>query len=62
MVNSDWMEQKIIQLENDRSQGEWSEIREKQLKYLITLFSSGAFVDYSSEKITEQLILIFHGT
>lgn len=62
MVNADWMEQKIIQLEKDRSEGEWIEIREQQLNYLTTLFSSGAFLDYSQENITEKLILIFHGT
>lgn len=60
MVNQEWMERKIIQLETDHSTGQWTEVREQQLKYLKTLYASRAFVNNTSDSITEELILIFH--
>ncbi len=61
MVNDTWMEQKITQLENDRSKSIWNNIREQQLRYLLSLYSSGAFMNYSSEHILHRLALIFNG-
>jgi hypothetical protein len=60
MVNDAWMERKIIQLENDRSNGMWNEIQEQQFQYMLSLYSSGAFVHYSPENIFKQLTQIFH--
>jgi hypothetical protein len=60
MVNEEWMERKIIQLQTDHSNGQWTEIREQQIKYLKTLITSKAFANNTSDSITEELILIFH--
>lgn len=61
MVDHEWIEQKLIQLENDRCQNEWNEIREQQLIYLRNLYKTGEFIRYSAEVIDKQLVLIFHG-
>ncbi|MEM0466518.1 MAG: hypothetical protein QXL17_03225 [Candidatus Thermoplasmatota archaeon] len=61
MVHHEWIEQKLIQLENDRCNNQWTEIRERQLQFLRELYSSGNFAQYTLENIIEQLVLIFHG-
>jgi len=61
MVNETWIKQKIIQLETDYSNGQWSEIRKQQIIYLKTLCCTGSFARVSPESINEKLVLIFHG-
>ena len=61
MVDHEWIEQKLIQLEKDRCSNQWSEIRERQLQFLRELYASGQFSSWTTETITQQLVLIFHG-
>jgi hypothetical protein len=61
MVNKEWMEEKIIRLEHDLTDLYWSDVREKQLNYLINLHRTGDFTSYSIDQINERLITIFHG-
>ncbi len=61
MVHHEWIEQKLIQLETDRCSNQWTEIRERQLHFLRELYASGQFSSWTPERITQQLILIFHG-
>ena len=61
MVNEDWMEKKIIEFERNRSEGQWTDIREQQLNYLMRLYKSGSFAEKSQKNITEKLLSIFHG-
>ncbi len=61
MVEHEWIEQKLVQLENDRCQNEWDDTRERQLSYLRNLYKTGEFSRYSAEGINRQLVLIFHG-
>lgn len=60
MVQKDWIEQKIKQLETDRLNNVWTDIRERQITYLKTIYTTQAFTRYSPDDITEHLILIFH--
>jgi hypothetical protein len=61
MVEKEWIKQKMIQLEQDRCNNQWTEIRENQLHFLQDLYKNGNFSIWTPEKITQQLILIFHG-
>ncbi|HVQ00248.1 MAG TPA: hypothetical protein VMT57_01910 [Candidatus Thermoplasmatota archaeon] len=56
MVNETWIKEKIVQLETDRSNGPWSEIRELQITY-----DSWSFAQYSHDTIAEKLVQIFYG-
>jgi hypothetical protein len=60
MVKTEWIENKIIKLENDRNNNYWTDIRENQLQYLINIFKTGNYIDYSEEEIDFKLIHIFN--
>jgi hypothetical protein len=60
MVKTEWIENKIIKLENDRNNNYWTDIRENQLQYLINIFKTGNYIKYSEEEIDYKLINIFN--
>jgi len=62
MVHQDWIEGKILQLERDRAQSLWTEIREQQLRYLYEIYRTGKFTTATHDQINAHLIKIFHGT
>jgi hypothetical protein len=60
MVNEEWIENKIIRLENDRNNELWTDIREDQLKFLFSIYKTGNYVNYSEQDINDKLILIYN--
>jgi hypothetical protein len=60
MVKAEWIENKIIKLENDRNNNYWTEIRENQLQFLFDIFKTGIYGDYSEEEINDELIYIYN--
>ena len=62
MVHQDWIEGKILQLERDRLQSSWTEIRKQQLRYLYEIYRTGQFATATQDHINSRLIQIFHGS
>jgi hypothetical protein len=60
MVKSEWMENKILKLENDRNNNYWTEVRENQLQFLIDVYKTGSYEKYSEEDINNKLVIIFN--
>jgi hypothetical protein len=60
MVKSEWMEDKILKLENDRSNTFWSEIRENQLNFLFSIYKTGNYEKYTEKEINDRLIILFN--
>jgi hypothetical protein len=60
MVKAEWIENKIIKLENDRNNNYWTEIRENQLQFLFDIFKTGVYRDYAEEEINDKLVFIYN--
>lgn len=55
MVNHNWIETKLIQLERAKSSSMWSKQKEKQLTYLLNLYHTGKFYQMSPHRIVQTL-------
>jgi hypothetical protein len=60
MVNSEWIENKILILENNRSKKLWTDIREKQLQFLFNVYKTGNYENYSEKEINDKLVIIYN--
>jgi hypothetical protein len=60
MVKAEWMEDKILKLENDKNNNFWSEIRENQLNFLFNIYRTGNYVKYSEKDINDKLVILFN--
>lgn len=55
MVNHNWIETKLIQLERARSSSTWNEQKKQQLNYLLDLYHTGKFYQMSTSRIAQSL-------
>ena len=55
MVNHNWIETKLIQLERMRSSSNWDKCKEEQLNYLLELYHTGRFYQMSTSRIVQSL-------
>jgi hypothetical protein len=60
MVKAEWMENKIVKLENDRNNSFWSDIRENQLQFLFNIYKTGNYICLSEDDINNKLIQIYN--
>jgi hypothetical protein len=60
MVKLEWMENKIVKLENDRNNGFWTDIRENQLQFLFKIYKTGNYIILSEDEINNKLIQIYN--
>jgi hypothetical protein len=60
MVKAEWMEDKILKLENDRNNNYWSEIRENQLNFLFSIYKTGNYEKLTEKEIDDRLIILFN--
>jgi hypothetical protein len=60
MVKAEWIENKIMELENDRNNNFWTDIREKQLQLLFNIYKTGIYEKYSEKEIKDKLVIIFN--
>jgi hypothetical protein len=55
MVNHNWIETKLIQLERAKNNSTWNQQKEKQLRYLLELYHTGRFYQMSTHCIAQTL-------
>ena len=55
MVNHNWIETKLIQLERAKSSSTWNKQKEQQLNYLLELYHTGKFYQMSTNRIAQSL-------
>lgn len=60
MVNHNWIETKLIQLERAKSNSTWNQKKEEQLKYLLDLYHTGKFYQMSTRRIAQMLNKLAH--
>lgn len=60
MVNHNWIETKLIQMERAKSKSTWNQQKEKQLNYLLELYHTGKFYQMSTQHIAQTLSKLAH--
>lgn len=55
MVNHNWIEAKLIQLERAKNNSTWNQQKEKQLRYLLELYHTGRFYRMTTRRIAQGL-------
>jgi hypothetical protein len=60
MVKAEWIEDKILKLENDRNNSFWSVIRENQLNFLFNIYRTGNYEKYSKKEINDKLVILYN--
>lgn len=55
MVKQDWMEQRIIHIENIRLQHNWTKQKESTFQFLLELYHTGRFIKLSKRQILKHI-------